>query len=196
MSSPAERSTMSSSSKYDDKSPPLYPSTDRFNPLGFSTPQQEQRGYSSQQRNYYSAQPKYMLPRSRGFHNHPRAGQNEYHDRTPVAQEPDDTDPVRNSNADAGRSNYNRNWRGNQNRNQRFGGQRHQHNFRQKYQGRDACYNIEDYFHPSMLEDPWDFLLRRTALPNNEQAERSMTQERMREANAAAGDSCNSAEEG
>ncbi|KFB46938.1 AGAP004804-PA-like protein [Anopheles sinensis] len=202
MSSPTDRNSMGSSSKYDGKSPPLYHSTERFNPLGYSTPQQQQRGHASQQRNYYSAQPKYMLPRTRGFHNRSRSGQNDYHNRSHGATqeiEENDNDMQGNSPTDAGRQNYNRNWRGHQNRNfggQRYGGQRHQHNFRQKHQARGTSCNIADYFHPSMLEDPWEFFMRKTEREPSDRTEHSIVRDSIPDANAGPEESSNSADEG
>ncbi|XP_053663926.1 uncharacterized protein LOC128713088 [Anopheles marshallii] len=160
MSSPTDHNPEQQNySCYNDKSPPLYPSTDRFNPLGFSTPQQ--RGNSSSQaRNYYSVQPKHMLPRAKGSDGRYRHRQDntQYHDRSSHFSEDHSHDGAVQGNANFSsgkRLGFGHSWRGHQNRNQRFGGHRPQHNYRQKHQAKPESCNIADYFHPSMLEDPW-----------------------------------------
>ncbi|XP_052897637.1 DNA-directed RNA polymerase II subunit RPB1 [Anopheles moucheti] len=162
MSSPSDHNPeQRNNTCYNDKSPPLYPSTDRFNPLGFSTPQQ--RGnFSSQARNYYSVQPKHMLPRAKGSDGRYRHRQQntQYQDRSSHFSQDHSHDGAEQGNADFSsgkRLGVGHSWRGYQNKNQRFGGYRSQHNYRQKHQVRakpESC-NIADYFHPSMLEDPW-----------------------------------------
>uniref|UniRef100_A0A182PNY1 Uncharacterized protein n=1 Tax=Anopheles epiroticus TaxID=199890 RepID=A0A182PNY1_9DIPT len=166
MSSPSDHRSASNFTCYDDKSPPLYPSTDRFHPLGYSTPQH--RGGNSSQaqaRNYYSVQPKHMLPRTKGSDGRYRHGQDnsQSQDRSRYSA-PDhcDNNDQRNGSFGSGkRLGFGHNWRGHHNRNQRFGGHRSQHNYRQKHQAKSDSYNIKDYYHPSMLEDPWDFLQRK-----------------------------------
>uniref|UniRef100_A0A182LYH2 Uncharacterized protein n=1 Tax=Anopheles culicifacies TaxID=139723 RepID=A0A182LYH2_9DIPT len=148
---------------YNDKSPPLYPSTDRFHPLGFSTPQQ--RGnFSAQGRNYYSVQPKHMLPRAKGSDGRYRHRQDNHQDRSSHFSHDTARDNTEQGNAgfnSGKRLGFGHSWRGHQNRNQRYGGHRPQHNYRQKHQGKPESYNIGDYFHPSMLEDPWEYLQRK-----------------------------------
>ncbi|XP_058067414.1 uncharacterized protein LOC131216842 [Anopheles bellator] len=145
---------------------PLYPSTDRFMPLGFSTPQ-HQGGTSTETRNYYSVQPKHMLPRSRVIHKSNRYGQNRHqtHDRSGFSShESNHHDEGGNGalNSETDRANYSRNWKSHQGRNQGYGGQqRHRQNNHHRH-GKPGPYKKEDYFHPSMLEDPWEYLLRQT----------------------------------
>uniref|UniRef100_A0A182NNG5 Uncharacterized protein n=1 Tax=Anopheles dirus TaxID=7168 RepID=A0A182NNG5_9DIPT len=166
MSLPPDHKPVSNSHCYNDKSPPLYPSTDRFHPLGFSTPQQHGSS-AAQTRNYYSVQPKHMLPRSRGFNGRYRYGQNDSQDQERGTRFPpqsyDDNGRQANTSNDFGnQKGFNRNWRGYHNRNQRHGGQRPQNNYRHKQNNSDS-YNIADYFHPSMLEDPWEYWQRNNA---------------------------------
>uniref|UniRef100_A0A182RKM2 M-phase-specific PLK1-interacting protein n=1 Tax=Anopheles funestus TaxID=62324 RepID=A0A182RKM2_ANOFN len=166
MSSPSDQNPAQPNfTCYNDKSPPLYPSTDRFNPLGFSTPQQ--RGnFTTQARNYYSVQPKHMLPRAKGSDGRYRHRQdnNQNQDRSShfsQGQSHNSTDQGNGNFHSGKRLGFGHNWRGHHNRNQRFGGHtRPQHNYRQKHQIPEA-YNIGDYFHPSMLEDPWEYLQRK-----------------------------------
>uniref|UniRef100_A0A182SP35 Uncharacterized protein n=1 Tax=Anopheles maculatus TaxID=74869 RepID=A0A182SP35_9DIPT len=164
MSSPSDHKPATNNTFYNDQSPPLYPSTERFNPLGFSTPQQ--RGnFSSQARNFYSAQPKHMLPRAKGSdgrYRH-RPDNTSHQDRSShFSQNRTDNTEQGNGSYNSGkRFGFSHNWRGHHNRNQRFGGNRPQHNYRQKHQTSNESHNIGDYFHPSMLEDPWEFLLRK-----------------------------------
>ncbi|XP_035912474.1 uncharacterized protein LOC118512322 [Anopheles stephensi] len=163
MSSPSDHKPATADRCYNDKSPPLYPSTHRFQPLGFSTPQQ--RGdFSFQARNCYSAQPKHLLPRAKGSdgrYRH-RPDDTPYQDRSNhFSQDRTGNAEQRNANFNSGkRLGFGHSWRGHNNRNQRFGGHRPQHNHRQR-QTSNESYNIGDYFHPSMLEDPWEFWLRK-----------------------------------
>ncbi|XP_053676563.1 uncharacterized protein LOC128726762 [Anopheles nili] len=158
MASPTDNNSNSSSTCYNNNSPPLYPSTDRFHPLGYSTPQQ--RGNSSvQSRNYYSVQPKHMLPRARRLHKHNRSGTDFSFDHNRLQFDQESYDGKQ-QNMEQDRRQYERNWRGNHTRFQRFGGNSQQYHSRQRHQPRNGAYNISDYFHPSMLEDPWQFWQR------------------------------------
>ncbi|XP_040151637.1 uncharacterized protein LOC120893682 [Anopheles arabiensis] len=166
MSSPSEDKIASHKTCYDDKSPPLYPSTDRFHPLGYSTPQQQGRNSSAHARNYYSAQPKHMLPRTKGSDGRYRHGQDnvQNQDRSRYSG-PDRCDNAeqRDTNFGSGkRLGFGHNWRGHNNRNQRYGGNRSQHNYRQNHHAKSESYSIREYYHPSMLENPWEFLLRKS----------------------------------
>ncbi|XP_050072634.1 uncharacterized protein LOC126560720 [Anopheles maculipalpis] len=165
MSSPTDHKPGTNYTCYNDQSPPLYPSTDRFNPLGFSTPQQ--RGnFSHQARNYYSAQPKHMLLRAKGNdgrYRH-RPDNTPYQERSGhFSQDLTNKTEQGNASFNSGkRLGFGHNWRGHNNRNQRYGGNRPQHNHRQRHQMNSESYNIGDYFHPSMLEDPWEYLQRKS----------------------------------
>ncbi|XP_065093828.1 sex-determining region Y protein-like [Ochlerotatus camptorhynchus] len=164
-SSPGDRRYAFDSPENNDGAP-LYQSSDNFLPLGFSTPQHRNSGPSSQNRNYYSAQPKYMLPRQRGgFHNRNR---NQYHQQH--QQQQDNSGGGNSPAADCEerpaerRKFHNRDWTG-QNYNQRHHNRPHhnqQHQRRNRFgfghsqnKNTSGNYNINDYFHPSMLEDPW-----------------------------------------
>ncbi|XP_062561146.1 GATA zinc finger domain-containing protein 14 [Armigeres subalbatus] len=140
---------------------PLYPNTDSFLPLGFSTPQQHRNsGPSSHSRNYYSAQPKYMLPRQRGFHNKNRNAH--YQQQSNKSGSPADNEeppPTERRNFHNRRDWQGRNFNQRSHNNQRY---HHQNPRNNRFgfghnQGKDnnGKYNINDYFHPSMLEDPW-----------------------------------------
>uniref|UniRef100_C6ZQP7 Uncharacterized protein n=1 Tax=Ochlerotatus triseriatus TaxID=7162 RepID=C6ZQP7_OCHTR len=142
----------------------LYQGNDNFLPLDFSTPQHRNSGPGSNNRNYYSAQPKYMLPRQRGFQNRNRNQYQQHQDNrgdgggnSPAAD--DEERPAER------RKFQNRDRRG-QNFHQRHHNRPH-HNEQYQQRGNrfgfghslnkksSEDYNINDYFHPSMLEDPW-----------------------------------------
>uniref|UniRef100_A0A182WCQ6 Uncharacterized protein n=1 Tax=Anopheles minimus TaxID=112268 RepID=A0A182WCQ6_9DIPT len=194
MSSPSDHNQGPPSfSRYNDTSPPLYPSTDRFNPLGFSTPQQ--RGnFSAQSRNYYSVQPKHMLPRAKDSDGRYRHRQDNNQDRSSYFspdQAHDNTDQGNGSFNSGRRHGFGHSWRGHQNRNQRYGGHRPQHNYRQKHQNKPESHNIGDYFHPSMLEDPWEYLQRK----DNPSVDRSWKKDSPGKADEDGDDSVHSEEE-
>ncbi|XP_062715387.1 protein kinase 4 [Aedes albopictus] len=171
---------------------PLYPSTDSgFLPLGFSTPQQQRNsGPSSHQRNYYSAQPKYMLPRQRGFHNRNRNPQQQQqeHQQQQQHQGGNEGSPADSEERPQERRQFhhNRDWKGQQNfqsrsNNNRFQQQQQQHHQRRNRFGlghnqgkdNDGKYNINDYFHPSMLEDPWQQLVQQNERSKAEEGDSS-----------------------
>ncbi|KAL1398504.1 hypothetical protein pipiens_008906 [Culex pipiens pipiens] len=140
MSSPGERNRNPFESPENKDGPPLYNSTDNFLPLGFSTPQHRNQNSQMYSRNYYSAQPKHMLPRQRGFQNRNRGQQQQqYGGGSPSSP----GGGFRHNNQQ-----QNQHQHGQFQRRNRFG-MGHQQN---KGSG---GYNINDYFHPSMLEDPW-----------------------------------------
>uniref|UniRef100_A0A1Q3F7Q3 Uncharacterized protein n=1 Tax=Culex tarsalis TaxID=7177 RepID=A0A1Q3F7Q3_CULTA len=176
MSSPGERRNPFESPENKD-GPPLYNSTENFLPLGFSTPQHRNSNSAGSQmysRTFYSTQPKYMLPRQRGFQNrnrgHQQQQQQQNYGGSPSSPGGDDgqggSGPPERRNW-----NQNRNWKGgfrhnNQQQNQHGQFQR-RNRFglgHQQSKGNES-YNIADYFHPSMLEDPWMQLVQ-----NSEQA--------------------------
>ncbi|XP_050092461.1 putative uncharacterized protein DDB_G0288537 [Anopheles aquasalis] len=164
MSSPADNGSC-----HGNDNPPLYHSTERMMPLGFSTPQQNR----SETRNYYSAQPKHMLPRSRGggYQNRNRFGQTQQHSN----QDRSSFSPMDNAGEQQAGQNYGRNWRGqHQNRHQNYSGQRRHQNHHQHHQ-KTTIYRIEDYLHPSMLEDPWEYLSRKGHKNDKDTAEADPT---------------------
>ncbi|XP_039452331.1 uncharacterized protein LOC120431263 isoform X1 [Culex pipiens pallens] len=161
MSSPGERNRNPFESPENKDGPPLYNSTDNFLPLGFSTPQHRNQNAQMYSRNYYSAQPKHMLPRQRGFQNRNRGQQQQHGGGSPSSPGGDDGGsgvPERRN------WNQNRNWKGGFRHNNQQQQNQHQHG---QFQRRNRFgmghqqnkgsggYNINDYFHPSMLEDPW-----------------------------------------
>uniref|UniRef100_A0A2M3ZJL3 Uncharacterized protein n=1 Tax=Anopheles braziliensis TaxID=58242 RepID=A0A2M3ZJL3_9DIPT len=159
---------MSSPADHANDNPPLYHSTERMMPLGFSTPQQNR----TEPRNYYSVQPKHMLPRSRGgeYQNRNRFGQMQQQN-----QDRSSFSPMNNAGDQQPRQNYGRNWRGqHQNRHQNYSGQR-RHQNRDQHHQKSTIYRIEDYFHPSMLEDPWEYLSRKGHKNDRDTAEADST---------------------
>lgn len=147
-------------------SAPLYHSTDGFIPLGFSTPQHRNSAQNDNaSRNYYSAQPKYMLPKLRGYRNQGRFQQQQQHrggTGPPEKSSPGREDARGYGSQDHRRNANNRNWKGQDY--QRVKQRLHQKHNRfgfgfGHHQGKDNSKNdISDYFHPSMLEDPWAHL--------------------------------------
>uniref|UniRef100_A0A2M4C1H9 Uncharacterized protein n=1 Tax=Anopheles marajoara TaxID=58244 RepID=A0A2M4C1H9_9DIPT len=163
MSSPADHGSC-----HANDNPPLYHSTERMMPLGFSTPQQNR----TESRNYYSVQPKHMLPRSRGggYQNRNRFGQAQQQNQGRASFPPMD-----NAGDQQPRQNYGRNWRGqHQNRHQNYSGQRRHQNHHPHHQ-KTTIYRVEDYFHPSMLEDPWEYLSRKGHNNDKDTAEADST---------------------
>ncbi|XP_058831643.1 uncharacterized protein LOC131690120 [Topomyia yanbarensis] len=162
MSSPADRHYPFDSPENKDGAP-LYNSTDGFLPLGFSTPQHRSTTQNSaHSRNYYTAQPKYMLPRPRGYQHRGRNPQ-----QNSAAAPPENSSPGNEDGPSIGpqeRKNFEtkRHWKGNfNNYNQQHNRQRQRFGFGHQSKG-NSRYNIKDYFHPSMLENPWEHLERKS----------------------------------
>ncbi|EAT34806.1 AAEL012993-PA [Aedes aegypti] len=164
---------------------PLYNSTDNFLPLGFSTPQHRNSGlHSSHNRNYYSAQPKYMLPRQRGFHNrnrnpqHPQQQQQQQQGNSGSPANDEERPPQQ------WRNFHNRDWKG-----QNFQQRSHKNRFQQQNFQRNnrsgmgnnqsttdnhgGKYDVNDYVHPSMLEDPWRQLVQQNERNKSQEADSS-----------------------
>ncbi|XP_058460999.1 uncharacterized protein LOC131436347 [Malaya genurostris] len=154
MSSPADRRYPFDSPENKDGAP-LYNSTDGFLPLGFSTPQHrsivQNNTYS---RNYYSAQPKYMLPRPRGHQNRGR-----HHKQSGGDAPPGNSSPGSEEGPSIGPQERKHHWQGNfSNYNKQYNQRRPRFGFGHHHQSKENRYDIKDYFHPSMLENPWEHL--------------------------------------
>ncbi|XP_055531046.1 M-phase-specific PLK1-interacting protein [Wyeomyia smithii] len=143
-------------------SAPLYHSTDGFIPLGFSTPQHRNTAQNDNLgRNYYSTQPKYMLPRQRGprnrgnFQQQPPGGAG-----PPEKSSPGGEDGCSFAHHPEQHRNFKqRNWKGQDYQRNRHPQQQRRNRSGFGHQARDNYRNdIKDYFHPSMLEDPWAHL--------------------------------------
>ncbi|XP_053688705.1 M-phase-specific PLK1-interacting protein-like [Sabethes cyaneus] len=171
---------------------PLYHSTDGFIPLGFSTPQHRsstQKDHSN--RKYYSAQPKYMLPREKGHRNRGRFQQHSQGGTGPLEKSSPGSEDSRSFGSHQEqhhRHANNRNWKqhGYQQRHRQHQHQQKRNRFGFGHQGNDNSNDdVRDYFHPSMLEDPWAHLEQKS---QHEPADCDSSDAADREGDAAASD--------